>query len=284
VLFQTMLNGTLLLDVWVLNNTLAELGLAQGLSVAAAAERATTYVGLYKAGQNFAFVPYQLILAVTFVVFPLVSRATASGDLASAQKHVHAALRFSTIVLFAMAAPISGGAEALVRMAYGTRFLEGAETLRILVFGEVGLALFVIIATILTGAGRPAASAACAFVSLVVVLIANRTIVRAVGLNDGVLAAGAFATSLGPVCAFFLSAFVLRAALGVLPPLLTLLRCMLAAIAGYHAARLVPQGSALMAPVAMGAGGVAYLLVLVLLRELGRADVEELLRGLRSRK
>ena len=187
VLFQTMLNGTLLLDVWVLNNTVAQLGIESGVDVAAAAERASTYVGLYKAGQNFAFVPYQIILAVTFVVFPLVSRATASGDVASARKHIHAALRFSAIVLFALAAPISGGAEGLMRMAYGSAFVGGADTLRVLVFGEVGLALFVIIATILSGAGKPAASAWSGLVALIVVLVANRTLVRAVGLHDSVL-------------------------------------------------------------------------------------------------
>ena len=284
VLFQTMLNGTLLLDVWVLNNTLAQVGIESGLSVAAAAEKATAYVGLYKAGQNFAFVPYQVILAVTFVVFPLVSRATASGDLDSARKHVHAALRFSTIALFAMAAPISGGAEALIRFAYGETFLRGAETLRVLVFGEVALALFVIIATILTGAARPAASALCALVALIVVLVANRAIVRSIGLNDGVLAGGALATSLGPAAAVVASALMLRATLGVLPPLLTLLRCGSAAAAGFYVARLVPQHAGWLAVPAMLAGGATYLLALALLRELRGADVEVLLRGLRSRR
>src|SRR5690606_28026411 len=102
VLFQLTLNGTLLLDVWVLKNTAAELGLAAGIEMREAAEQASRYVGLYRAGQNFAFVPYQVILSVTFIVFPLVSRATAAGDLESARAHIRSALRFSLIVLFAL--------------------------------------------------------------------------------------------------------------------------------------------------------------------------------------
>lgn len=36
-------------------------------------------VGVYKAAQTFAFLPYQLLLSVTFVVFPIVNRATLEG-------------------------------------------------------------------------------------------------------------------------------------------------------------------------------------------------------------
>jgi len=284
VLFQTMLNGTLLLDVWVLNNTVAQLGIESGLDVAAAAERATNYVGLYKAGQNFAFVPYQIILAVTFVVFPLVSRATASGDIQAARKAIHNALRFSAIVLFALAAPISGTAEGLMRMAYGTTFLDGADTLRVLVFGEVGLALFVIIATILSGAGKPAASAWSALVGLVVVLTSIRLLVRAVGLHQGVLSVAAAATSLGPLAALIASAFALHAVMGVLPPLLTFGRCIVAAAVGYTVAHAIPQATGWMAPIAMVAGGLSYLLALVLLRELKKHDLDELIGALKKRK
>lgn len=283
VLFQTMLNGTLLLDVWVLNNTVAQLGLEQGMDAAEASARASAYVGLYKAGQNFAFVPYQVILAVTFVVFPLVSRATASGDLETARSHIASALRFSAIVLFALAAPISGAADSLIRLAYGQTFLAGADTLRVLVFGEVGLALFVIIATILSGGGKPAASAWSGLVGLVIVIVANRLLVRAVGLNDAVLSVAALATSLGPLAALIVSSIALRAALGVWPPVLTFARCAVAAVAGYYGAHAVPQLSAWMAPVAMIAGGLAYLAALFALRELKRADLVALTTALRKR-
>jgi stage V sporulation protein B len=283
VLFQTMLNGTLLLDVWVLNNTVAQLGIELGLSAAQASERASTYVGLYKAGQNFAFVPYQIILAVTFIVFPLVSRATASGDIQTARVHIDSALRFSAIVLFALAAPISGAADSLIRLAYGQAFLAGAETLRILVFGEVGLALFVIIATILSGGGKPSASAWSGLVGLVIVIVANRVLVRAVGLNDGVLSIAALATSLGPLAALIVSSIALRASLGVWPPVLTFARCALSAVAGYYGAHAVPQLSAWMAPLAMIAGALAYFAALFASRELKPADLRALLDALRKR-
>jgi stage V sporulation protein B len=283
-LFQLMLNGMLLLDVWVLKNTTAQMALELGSTLEAATAQASALVGYYRAAQNFALVPYQVILSVTFVVFPLVSRAVAAGDAASAKVHIQGALRFSVIVLFLLACPLSGSAEGLIRLAYGAKFLPGASTLSILVFGQLSLALFVIVATVLSGAGRPGLSAGIGLIALIVMLGANRFLVRLAGIGDHTLAAAAVATSLGPLLALILSTLALRQLFGVGLPLLTLLRAGIAAAAGAFVARLVPQHAALLAPVAMVAGGLAYLVVLLATGELSRADRERVLVALRKRR
>jgi stage V sporulation protein B len=283
-LFQLMLNGMLLLDVWVLKNTAAGLALELGRSLSEATSQASALVGYYRAAQNFALVPYQIILSVTFVVFPLVSRATATGDMDAAKQHIAQALRFSVIVLFALACPLGGSAEALIRLAYGAKFLPGTATLSVLVFGQLSLALFVILATILSGAGRPALSAMIGAVALLVMLLANRFLVRAVGLGEHTLSAAAFATSLGPLLALGLSSYALKLQFNVLLPLATLLRCALAAAVGFLVARLIPQHHALLAPPAMLAAGLAYLLSLLLLGELTREDLTRALGAVRGKK
>ncbi len=284
VAFQSTLNGTLLLDVWVLKNTAAELGLAAGLPLAEAADQASRYVGFYRAGQTFALVPYQIILSVTFIVFPLVSRATAQGDHTAARAHVIQALRFSLLVLFGLAAPIGGAAESLIRLAYGPKFLAGAGALSVLVFGQVCLAMFVIVATILSGAGRPGTPAWISLVALTIVLVANRTLVTWVGLGENTLRTAAFATTLGPAVALALSTFALRSTFGLMLPMATLLRGAISAAVGFYVARLVPQHSLLLAPVAMSAGGLAYVAVLFVTRELKPSDVKSALSSLRNRK
>jgi stage V sporulation protein B len=283
-LFQLMLNGMLLLDVWVLKNTTAQLGLELGHSLAEATAQASALVGYYRAAQNFALVPYQVILSVTFVVFPLVSRAVAENDVAAAKVHIQGALRFSVIVLFMLACPLSGSAEGLIRLAYGAKFLPGASTLSILVFGQLSLALFVIVATILSGAGRPGLSAGIGLFALLAMLAANRFLVRAVGIGDSTLAAAAIATSLGPLLALVLSTRALHRLFAVGLPLLTLLRCALAAAVGACAARFVPQHSGLLAPVAMLAGGLAYLTVLLATGEISQADRERVLGVLKKKR
>jgi stage V sporulation protein B len=283
-LFQLMLNGMLLLDVWVLKNTTAELALEAGVALASATEQASALVGYYRAGQNFALVPYQVILSVTFVVFPLVSRATAAGDMNAAKLHIGNALRFSSLVLFSLAGPLAGAAEALIRLAYGPKFLPGADTLVVLVFGQLSLALFVIVATILSGAGRPGLSAAIGLIALLVMLAANRFLVRAVGIGDATLTTAALATSLGPLLALILSSLALRQLLSVSMPVATLLRCALAGGASCWVGRLIPQHHGLMAPLVMSAAALVYFLLLTLMGELKRADLDGVRAALRRKR
>jgi stage V sporulation protein B len=284
VAFQATLNSTMLLDVWVLKNTVAELGLAATMTMAAASEQASRYVGFYRAGQTFALVPYQVILSVTFVVFPLVSRATAEGDHDTARQHILHALRFSLLVLFGLAAPIGGSAEALIRLAYGPKFLQGQETLSVLVFGQMCLAMFVIVATILSGAGRPGTPAWISLLALVIVLAANRMLVTWVGIGPHTLRAAAFATSLGPFVALLMSSFSLRAAFGISLPWPSVLRGAFAAVCAFWVARVVPQHSPLLAPIAMSAGALGYLAALFATREIKLAEVRSVVDAVRNRR
>jgi stage V sporulation protein B len=274
----------LLLDVWVLKHTTAALAIELGQTVSEAANQASALVGYYRAAQTFALVPYQLILSVTFVMFPLVSRATAEGDVVATRMHTSAALRFSLIALFLMACPIAGSAEALIRLAFGAKFLPGATTLSVLVFGQLSLALFVIVATVLTGAGKPAVVAKIGAVALLLMFVANWSMVRAVGIGQHTLSAAAFATSLGPLLALVLALLVLKRQFDVRLPLPTLLRCMLAAAAGFLVARLIPQHHALLAPPALSAAALAYLAALALTGELKRDDLTRLLGALLRKK
>ncbi len=283
-LFQLMLNGLLLLDVWVLKHTTAALAIELGESVAQAASKASALVGYYRAAQTFALVPYQIILSVTFVMFPLISRATAAGDLEATQKHTTAALRFSLIALFLMACPIAGSAEALIRLAFGAKFLPGTATLSVLVFGQLSLALFVIQATVLSGAGRPAVAAKIGALALLVMFVANWLAVRTVGVGEHTLSAAAIATSLGPLLALVLTSFVLKREFGVRMPFATILRCLLAAAVGFLVARLIPQHHALLAPPALLAAALAYLAALTVSGELKRDDLGRALGAVRGKK
>ncbi|MDB4977491.1 MAG: hypothetical protein JWN48_5832, partial [Myxococcaceae bacterium] len=109
-------------------------------------------------------------------------------------------------------------------------------------------------------------------------------LVRAIGLTDEVLSVAAMATSLGPLAALVVSSVALRSVFGVLPPLATFARCALAAAVGYSVSGLVPQQTAWMAPLAMIAGGLAYLAALFVLRELKASDLSELVTALKKRK
>jgi hypothetical protein len=61
----------------------------------------------------------------------------------------------------------------------------------------------------------------------------------------------------------------------------TCVRVLLAATAAFFAARLFPGGSKLASPLALVAGGVTYVIALFVVRELGKKDLEAVLRIVR---
>lgn len=276
--FQLALNATLLLDVQVLKRTISELLLAAGETDIAT--MANHYVGLHRAGQTFALVPYQVMLSVTFIVFPLVAQATAQGDEEATRSYIRNTLRFSMLALLAMAAPISGAADGVVRIAYPEKYWQGADVLQVLVFGHSALALFVIGATILNAAGRPWLSTLIGAVAALVVWFSNQALVRAAGLGEDTLSAAGLATSLGPWTALLLMGIAMFVRYRVFLPPLSVARGAIAALAGWWTANSVPHDSKLTALVAMTVGGLAYLAALAATGELGKRDLQQVLKAL----
>jgi stage V sporulation protein B len=278
--YQICLNGILLIDIQVLKRTVTELALGAG-AVQAAVDLANQYAGHYRAAQTFAFVPYQLIVSMTFVVFPMISKATSIGDRNAARTTIQHAMRLSLILLLLCAAPISGAAYGVMRLAYPADYLSGAPALSILVFGVVAFALFAVAATAISGAGKPSVAAIIAALSLATVIASNRLLVLRTGLGEQTLEAAATGTTIGMVVALLLSAAMIYRMFGVFIPIQTWIRSALAAAGGYGAAQAVPHESALTALGALFLGFASSLLILIVTRELVSDDWHALHRIVR---
>jgi stage V sporulation protein B len=272
-LYQAVLNGILELDVQVLARAVSELALEAGHAPALATDLANAHVGFYHAAQTFAFVPYQLLLALTFVAFPMVSRATSTGDEQEARRTIRSAMRLSLLALLSVAAPIAGSARGVMRIAYPEEYLAGAPALEILAPGVAVFSLFVLAGTILAGAGKPLHSAAIAGAGLVVAAAGNYFFVRRAGLGEHTLSAAALGTALGMVVALLLAGSAVYRRFRTLLPALSLVRGGIAAAAGFSAARFTPHDTRPAAVLALAAGLGAYALSLILLRELRGSDL-----------
>lgn len=279
--YQICLNGILLIDIQVLKRTATEIALMSATTAQAAVDIANQYVGYYRAAQTFAFVPYQLIISMTFIIFPLISKATSLGNRDAARSTIQHAMRLSLLLLLVVAAPISGAAEGVVRLAYPVDYVAGAPALSILVFGIVAFALFAVAATAISGAGHPSLAAGIAGVSLIAVVVANRLLIARSGLGPGTLAAAATGTTIGMVVALVGSALALYFLFGVFIPVLTWIRAALAACAGYAAAAWVPHASPALALGALMLGFAAASGALIVTRELSADDWRALRRIVR---
>jgi stage V sporulation protein B len=272
-LYQLCLQGALQVDLSVLKGSAAALGQEVGMTPAAAAEAASRMAGFYRAAQTFAFVPYQLILSVTFVVFPMMSQAVAAGDLDASRRYIHGGMRFSLLVLLAIAAPISGAAGGIMRIAYPNAYLAGSDALAVLALGMVCFSLFTIGSTVLSGAGRPGLPALIAAITVGLVVACDMALIRMTGVNDRTLVAIASGTSAGMAFALLAIAVAVQMRFGAFIAPSSLVRALIAAAAGWSVAHALPSHSPLFALIALAAGGIAYVAALIATRELGAADL-----------
>jgi stage V sporulation protein B len=283
-LYQLCLNAIMQIDVTLLKRSVAELLQAKGVQALQAADTASRYVGFYRAAQTFAFVPYQLIISVSFVIFPMVSEALSLGDEAAARRYIQGALRFSLLVLLLVAAPFAGAARGVMLLVYPADYAAGAPALAVLALGMVCFALFVIAATIMTGAGRPGLAALVALFAVIVVVIANLVLVHRAGVGEHTLLAAALGTALGTVLSCAAMGTAVFARFKTFIPVATALRSLTAAAVGFGVSHLLVSNNRLLVLVALAAGASAYAITLAALRELGSADLQAVLRVLRRKR
>jgi len=272
--YQAFLNGILLIDVLVLKGTLTDMAAETGVSTEEAIRIANENVGYYSAAQKFAFVPYQLMVSLTFIIFPMISKATSEGDSARARETIRGALRFALVVLVSIAAPMAGAADGVMLIAYPAEYLAGAGALSVLVLGAAAFALFVVSATALSGAGRPGTAAAIAAIGLTAVVIGNRVLVKLAGLGEDTLAAAATGTSCGMALALLCAGYLVYRRFGTFLAPLTVLRVAMAGAVAWLAASNIPHDSRIMAIVALAGGFFTFILILVLLREATGKDLQ----------
>src|SRR5581483_5291235 len=91
---------------------------AAGALSAEAARIADAAVGRYNGSLQIARLPYQLIVAVTFVVFPLVSQAEFAADRTRMRDYIEKSLRLSLFVVTAAATAIAARPDALLAILF----------------------------------------------------------------------------------------------------------------------------------------------------------------------
>ncbi|MBM4319841.1 MAG: hypothetical protein FJ125_07740, partial [Deltaproteobacteria bacterium] len=141
VAYFILFNALLAADYWVLA------GLA-GRVAGASAAQASELIGIYNGVLNVALLPYQGVLAVAFVVFPLISRSTFDQDQETTRRYIESTLRYALVFAGGIAVAIAAMGEGLLGLLKAD-FVAGAAALRVYAAGEVFFALFAIANTMI---------------------------------------------------------------------------------------------------------------------------------------
>jgi len=266
---QFALNLLFQSDLQLLGRFAADAAVAAGH----AADSADILAGAYRNAQLFCFLPYQLLLSVTFVLFPLLASAHRDGDHDAMARYVRTGVRLAMILAGAMVSVTAGLPGPLLRLVFGDDSAQlGAQAMTIMALGLGAFAVFGILTTVLTSLKRERMSAALTTAALAAVVALCFVLVRGQPFGGDLLVRTAIATGCGLLLATILAAHQVHKTAGGLVAPLTALRVGVALAVAVAVARLLPPPGKLMTLVYAAAVGLSYAAVLVLSREIGKDD------------
>jgi O-antigen/teichoic acid export membrane protein len=245
--------------------------------------RAGEIAGHYQALRTLALLPYQALLVVTFVIFPLVSRSTFAADRAATRAYVTQTLRYALILATGMGVALGARPEALIRILFPPAYADGAAALPILVVGECCLALLAVSCAILNAAGRALPALLLMAMTVATGIASAFALVPRAAIGPAMLTAAAVAATIGMALGFVASVVYVRVRLGGSAPPRSIARIAIAAGVSILIGRLLPGGGKILglAITALVAG--AYLAVLVGLGEFGPEDRSKFRKILRRK-
>lgn len=279
-LIQLGTNVLMQVDIMLLGSFLSKASQTTGL--ANPGKAANEWVGVYRSCQLFAFLPYQLLVSITQVLFPMVAKAHADKDAAGVRAYVERGARIGVIAGGLMVGVIVAIPGPIIGILYPAEMAErGATTLRILACGQGLFALMGIAMTVLASLGRERLGAFISAGAIVVSMIALYTFARPQPFGEGQLIGTAIGTSIALAVAFVAAAYAVRRLAGSFIPWLTAARVAFAVGLLVAVGDRIPHGGKLLTIVTAAGLGALYLVALVVTRELTREDAK-LLRTLRK--
>jgi O-antigen/teichoic acid export membrane protein len=276
--YTLALNLIMRVDLFLVKRFAAELS---GAPVEEAAKVASAYAGYYGTAQSLAFIPYQAILAVAFVIFPLVSRSTFENDLQTTQAYVRQTLRLSLLFVAGVAVVFMANPEAVINVVYQSKYRIGGPALRVLSLGMICFSMFTIINTILNGAGRTGQAIISGVVTLAAASAANYVLIPRAATLESALLTAAVATAGAMALGMIISAVFTYKDFSAFIPLLSVVRVAIAAGVALAVGHFVPERSKLVTLAECVLVLAVYFVVLIVLREFSAEDLRRFKRVLR---
>jgi stage V sporulation protein B len=241
------------------------------------ADAADALVGAYRATQLFCFLPYQLLLSITFVLFPLLAKAHQDERMQDVRLYVMTGVRLALIIAGMMVAVISGLSGPLLRLVFPSDIATHAtEAMQLLALGFGAFAIFGILTTVLTSLKAERASAGTTAVAFALVVSLGAGLLRNQTFGAGLLMRTAIATSVGLVLATLVAAVLVKRIAGGVVASQSLARTVLATALTIAVGRYWSPPTKVMTLVAASTLVAVHVGVLVVTRELTKGDWQQI--------
>jgi stage V sporulation protein B len=268
---QSCLNLLMQTDTLLLSKFLGDMAGEGALGI----KKANSFRGVYRSAQLFAFLPYQLLMSISFILFPMLARANAEGDKEAVRSYTRTGVRLALILTGLMCGAISGVAPHVLRLVYpgDLYWQEGGDALRILSLGMGAFSVLGVTSAALTSLGRAVSSWLLTAAGVILIGAGCYVLLPRASFGREMLVQAATAVAVALTVTASAAGVVLgRAAGGFVAPL-SLLRVLGALGVAVAAGTRLPWMGKPMVVLEALAVGVIYVVVLIVTREIGAADV-----------
>ena len=282
---QLCTNALMQIDIFLLGRFLSEGAASAGISGDAQREAVKQWIAIYRECQTFAFLPYQLLFSVTLVLFPMLARAKAAGDSEAVRGHVARGARLAAVFGGLLVGVVVAIPESMLSFAYGAAdAARGADVLRTMALAQGAFAMLGIATTVLTSIGRERLAALVTLGAVVAVGGACTVLVPQASFGHDQLVRSAQASGVALLVTLVLAGVLVRARTGAFVPGATALRVAGALAACVALGFVTPRFGRFVTPLVAAVVAVAYLGLLVVTGEIGKADLATARGVLRRRK
>lgn len=139
--------------------------------------------GYYSAAVTLSRISFMLLQSLTFVLLPSVSALTKPGaDRQQAAAFISDSLRYLIMLIIPGAALAAATSRSLLRLFYSAQYDQAATPLSILMVGLAAIAFFLLLANVVSGAGRAKVALFFTIIMLVLSPIFGLALIRSYGL------------------------------------------------------------------------------------------------------
>jgi O-antigen/teichoic acid export membrane protein len=233
--------------------------MSDGLSAAAAAEKAHEVLGHYGLATQIARLPWQGTLAITFIIFPMLSESTFAQDAERTRTYIQQTVRYSLLLIGGAAIVLAAVPEPLVRGVWKPEYAPTAIALTWLAPAYAAFAIFNISVTMLTAAGRATEALIINLMTAGLAYVSYQVFLPGVTEPETLLARAGLATALPFAFGLAAAGARLWMAYGRPFPPATVARVVGLGLALGLLGRLLPSTEAVVGALAAGGGGAARL-------------------------
>lgn len=224
--------------------------------------------GIYNAAITVGRIPYYLFYALTIILLPTVSKATANNNQKDTKMLVGQSLRLMVMFLVPICILMSLYADPLIRIFYSREFIEAAQPMSIFVFGVGFLTVFYVLTFILNGAGKVKIPMIIASIGLIINIILTYFLIKQYGIIGAVV--GTTITSFAIMIIILVYTYNY---FGFLFKFTSFLKILFASALMFALSFVFPRDS-FMFPIWSGILLVFYIFLLYILREFGPFEID----------